>query len=220
MVTRCAVFDFDGTLVQSVQIKHDAFYAAAAGIPGAAAELKLILDDPAAGDRYKIFANLAARLGNTGGADPRALAARYTTICFDKISVCPEVPGAQECLRTLKRRGVRLFLHSRTPIDALQSLVQARRLARYFDAVWGAPMHRAEALRLALADVGCPPGEAVLVSDDGFDVSIAAQAGTHFVGVASGSAAPAEFASHHVIRALDHLPNLLQQASIGPSSTC
>jgi phosphoglycolate phosphatase-like HAD superfamily hydrolase len=221
LVIRCAIFDFDGTLAQSVQIKRDAFYAAATGIPGATAALKEILADPAAGDRHRVFATLAARLGSAAGPHTAVqLTERYTALCFAQISACPEVPGALECLQALQRAGVRLFLHSRTPIDALLPLVRARALAGHFEAIWGAPTHRKEAVRQALAAVRCAPREAVLVSDDGPDALVAAEAGVRFVGVALGdsTSAPPEFASATVLATLTGLPALLRAAEAAAQS--
>ena len=56
------VFDFDGTLIDSNEIKLSAFYEVTAHISGAVAELDRIFQDPDRGDRYDIFAALQARL--------------------------------------------------------------------------------------------------------------------------------------------------------------
>ena len=45
MTIRCVVFDFDGTLVRSVAIKHDSYFAAVADIPGGAEIFRGIIQE-------------------------------------------------------------------------------------------------------------------------------------------------------------------------------
>ena len=63
---RCAVFDFDGTLVMSNDIKREGFFAVTAEIAGGRAAMEALLADPP-GDRYAIFAAFAARFGLDAG---------------------------------------------------------------------------------------------------------------------------------------------------------
>ena len=60
MGTRCVVFDFDGTLVQSNEIKRQAFYEVVKNIADAKPLMDEILRFPKSGTRFEVFAALVA----------------------------------------------------------------------------------------------------------------------------------------------------------------
>ena len=55
---KCAIFDFDGTLVQSNEIKKETFYEVTQNFSELSSILDKILSNPDSGDRYKIFDTL------------------------------------------------------------------------------------------------------------------------------------------------------------------
>lgn len=155
----CVVFDFDGTLVRSNAVKRQSLYDAVANVAGATEALDGILRRPRLGDRYQIFAALAAELAADGAAVDWV--ARYTRLC-ERISRCPEVPRATAALRRLSQTGVTLYLNSGTPRLALQPIAQARGFARYLNGILGAPESKSvrspcsrSAIRAAAVEVGC-----------------------------------------------------------------
>ena len=218
MVVGCAVFDFDGTLVQSVEIKRRGFFAVTKGIPGAADALDDVLADPHSGDRHQVFAELVARLRARGMREvpaPQQLAAAYSRYCEEGIAICPEVPGAARSLEVLRDGGLRLYLHSRTPLNALQPLVRLRGLDRHFLQVFGAPQSRREAVYSVLERERLSPEQVLLVSDDGGDASLADEIGLQFVGVVlEGNRAPPEFSGRAVLANLAALPAMAGLAAV------
>jgi phosphoglycolate phosphatase-like HAD superfamily hydrolase len=189
VTVRCVAFDFDGTLVDSNKIKRQAFFAVAGAWPDADRILCELLDGPSVGTRYDVLAALAARLPVT--EDYRAAQAaqwveEYTRLCEEQIAVAPEIEGAQAGVRQLHDRGMRLYINSATPEDALRRLVVRRRLLPLFDGVYGAPSSKIENLRRVCTNADCSPRQLVFVGDSDADRVAAREADCMFVLVGRG----------------------------------
>jgi phosphoglycolate phosphatase-like HAD superfamily hydrolase len=140
---RGVVFDFDDTLVRSQQIKRDAFHvvAEAAGAPREIVEAALARRPTA--DRFQIFGRIARMLARGGHLPPglevdglaRRMVDEYSARCEERISVAPEVPGAEGALRELCEAGYALFVNSGTPTVYLERLLERRSMGCPFLAV-------------------------------------------------------------------------------------
>jgi phosphoglycolate phosphatase-like HAD superfamily hydrolase len=180
------VFDFDGTLIRSNQIKRDCFYAVVAGVPGAATILGDLFASGYRGDRFALFREVARRLGRDGMIgvpEPDELAAGYGRLCRERIAAAPEVPGAEAALTRLAAAGARLYLISATPQQALEEVVADRGLTRFFDLVLGAPTGKPTHLRRVIEARGIDAAEIVIVGDGRDDQSAALDIGCRFVAV-------------------------------------
>ena len=102
---KCVVFDFDGTLVKSNEIKRRVFYEVTEDIVGAGPVLDELFSVPDSGDRYNIFDALIKnlKLGQEVGISAVYLSDLYTKICEHKISEAPEAFGAFNTLTELKK---------------------------------------------------------------------------------------------------------------------
>ncbi|MFQ5566455.1 MAG: HAD family hydrolase [Paracoccaceae bacterium] len=189
------VFDFDGTLVRSNQLKRDCFFEVVADVPGAAAVVGELFASNFCGDRFALFREVARRLGPermTGVAEPDELAAEYGRLCRARIAEAPEVPGAEAALTMLADGGARLFLISATPQQALEDVVADRGLTRYFDRVLGAPTAKPAHLRRVIEACGVGAADVVLVGDGRDDQAAALEVGCRFVAVTDQPNAPLE----------------------------
>ena len=178
---RGVVFDFDGTLVVSNQIKRNAFLELAEGFPNGRALMDVILREADDRDRYWIFDAFARRLQD--GADASRLAERYTVICEELIAAAPEVTGARASLEHLLQSGKKLFLNSATPAGPLAALAHLRRLDDLFEGIYGAPAKKHENLAAIRAHSGYAPKELLVVGDGESDRFSAEIAGSYFVAV-------------------------------------
>ncbi len=176
---RAIVFDFDGTLIDSNQVKLSAFYEVTAHIPGAGAELDRIFQDPDRGDRYEIFTTLQARLGSDGAALIKAYGQRCETVILDKLAKS----RVTETLDTLKAEGRKLFIASATPEVDLVAMLDKSDLAARFDGIHGRPAGKADILKRIMEDHDLQPSTMVLVGDGEDDCRGAAEFGCRFVGI-------------------------------------
>jgi phosphoglycolate phosphatase-like HAD superfamily hydrolase len=209
VVVRAAVFDFDGTLVQSANIKRQAYVEVVATLPDAQPLLRDILQGPAPGDRYAVFAELERRLQAKRLAAPPAgaLAAAYTRYCDDAIGRAADVPGAAACLRQLSSAGVRLHLVSRTPTEHLRTQAALRPWGPAFAAINGSPKPKRATLAAVASEFGAD--SVVMVSDDLADAEAALGVGCRFVGVQSAGSETTDFGDLPVVNDLTALPAIL-----------
>lgn len=181
---RCVAFDFDGTLVRSNAIKQQAFYEVVGDVEGGICAIRRIFEDGIEGNRYRLFAELARRLGRKRPEDfTLTLAARYSDLCRRLIAVCDEIPGARTTLEMLFGRGLPLYLVSATPETDLLPIVEERKLTALFRRIHGGPTTKASLLAGIIADEAIDPHELAMVGDRDDDRAAAEAVGCHFIAV-------------------------------------
>ena len=181
----CAVvFDFDGVILESADVKTDAFVELYA--EHGTDVVRRVREHHLANlgiSRFKKFAWIAEHvLGRPlGEADSAALGERFAQLAFDKVLAAPFVPGADAALGTLGTLGLPQFVASGTPHDELALIVERRGLSPAFREVHGAPREKPDVLRDVMARHALVP-EAVLFIGDGMsDYKAARAAGTAFL---------------------------------------
>jgi phosphoglycolate phosphatase len=193
MATQCCpirvvVFDFDGTLVDSNEIKRQGFLNLAARHPkGHRAMLAVLVNG---GDRLTVLSNFANRMAKYGKIlDVDELVALYGLEVDGAVSVAPEILGATPLLAELRQRGLRLHVNSATPHRSLLLVLRARGWSDRFDGIHGGPAIKAETLHRICTDERVEPEEVVVVGDGEDDAASAMAIGCKFVAVGSRPAA-------------------------------
>lgn len=182
MPVRAFIFDFDGTLVDSNDMKESAFFSVTAGIIGAASMLEKILAEPDRGDRYDIFEKLVNKLGDSK-LDAGRLIDAYGAFCEREILVLLRTSRIIPLLDGLKAKGYALFIASATPEVNLIPLISKSPFARLFEAVCGRPRSKAAILRDICQGRGWSPHEVIMVGDGVLDSQAAVEFGCRFIGV-------------------------------------
>ena len=196
------VFDFDGTLVLSNQLKHDGFFAIAEEFVNGPASMQAILQD-SPGDRSAILTRFAAVVD--GGTDPTGLIDRYSQWCEERIVACPERPGASIVLRQLREQGLRIYVNSATPLVPLLAVVNRRYPRNTFDGVYGGHGQKTQNLQAIMAKEIANRATIVLVGDGVDDYRASIEFGCGFVGVTGGTLDDGA----HQVRLLSNLEDLL-----------
>lgn len=212
----CVAFDFDGTLVDSNQVKIQSFYKIVEDYDPSGCTVTEVLQRCAHQDRYGITRELAREFKAKGLIPPPTStevlglqwAEAYTAICETAIVRCPEVPGASGILSWLLNEGIPLYLNSKTPAKALHQLVTLRNLTHYFSGIYGAPASKLENLRHIQELTQAKPDEMLFVGDSEDDLEAAGTFGCHFAGVILG-----ENSRFRLIPTL-HVPSLDQLRAI------
>jgi len=190
----CVIFDFDGTLVDSNQVKVQSFYEIVEDYDPNGQIVSEILQRCSNEDRYGITRELAREFVAKGlippgpGAESLGLqwAETYTENCERAIVRCPEVPGTSAILPWLLNQGIHLFLNSKTPAQALKRIVSLRNLSHHFTEILGAPTSKLENLHHIQELTRARPNEMVFVGDSEDDQQASAEFCCHFVGVILG----------------------------------
>jgi phosphoglycolate phosphatase len=182
-VLRCAVFDLDGTLVDSAPDLHAALdrLMAVKRLPGfARAEVVGMIGD---GVRVLLERAYAARSIALDEADLQHFMTDYEanaavlTRAFD---------GIPELLGGLRDAGWRLAVCTNKPEGAARVLLSGLGLDGHFSALGGGdsfPMRKPDPghLRATLAAAGAAPEDAVMIGDHRNDIEAARGAGVHAI---------------------------------------
>jgi phosphoglycolate phosphatase-like HAD superfamily hydrolase len=187
MALRAVILDFDGTLVESVGIKDEAFRALyAEEAPERLDEIMAYHTSRNATLRFEKFRHIdEAILGRPHTAETAArLAARFSDLVFGRICAAPAVAGIDALMRACE--GLPMHLVSMSPDGELARILAARGLDRRLAGVYGGSWRKAEAIADALAREGAARAEAVFVGDTDEDRLAAEEAGVAFVGRDSG----------------------------------
>lgn len=188
---RCVIFDFDGTIRQSVSIKHEAYYLAVRDIERGDEIFREIIREFPTMTRYSGCELFAERARALGIATPsgKELAERYSRACEDAIAACPEVPGAGAFLDWLRPRCVDCFVVSGTPQVPLRETVRRIGLDDRFVDVLGDPTGKPQHYADILAQTGHAPETLLAIGDGDDDKAAALSVGGRFVRVKGGAGA-------------------------------
>jgi phosphoglycolate phosphatase len=186
MGIRAIVFDFDGTLVESNQIKYDVYFELFPSDSRHARIIRDVLSESFEQTRYVILEEILRRLGVGDHAHVRRevnkLAERYNDIVLAGAKTCPERPGAEKALRRLAS-VYPLYLSSTTPQVSLEEIIRFRKWDGYFRAVFGYPHEKTETLRRIMALEKAHCDQVLVVGDGESDRKSAAESGCPFAQV-------------------------------------
>jgi HAD superfamily hydrolase (TIGR01549 family) len=190
-VIHAVVLDFDGVIVESADVKTEAFRALFApwGEEVAHAVVAHHLRHEGI-SRFEKFRHAYREILRRplGPEEERELGERFSALVEDQVVAVPLVHGAREFLETAP---VPLYVASGTPGAELARIVARRGLHPYFKAVFGSPSGKGEILRRIVDTGGFERGAVVMVGDAWSDFTGAREAGVSFVGrVRPGSASP------------------------------
>lgn len=183
------VFDFDGTLVQSNQLKYDAFFELFPRDEEHAALIRDVLGTHLEASRYVILNEILKAKGiqeNTRKAHVELLARRYNEIVLEGVKTCPPCPEAERTLQQFQP-SYALYLSSTTPEETLREIVQFRNWMQYFQEVFGYPRQKTDTLRHILDREHVTPAQIVVVGDGESDRNSAQEMGCLFFDVKESS---------------------------------
>lgn len=183
MTIKAIILDFDGVVLESVDIKTRAFRELFKGYPEHLDDIIKFHIDNAGMSRFEKFKTIyrdylkrpldereETRLGNT-----------FSELVLEELLRCPFVPGAQRFLE--KYSGLyHLFLASATPESELREIVAQRGLALFFRRIYGSPRTKPNILREILREYGWLAGEIMFIGDATNDYLAAKSLGVPFLG--------------------------------------
>jgi phosphoglycolate phosphatase-like HAD superfamily hydrolase len=180
-VIRALVFDFDGVILESADVKTDAFVELYAE-HGSEVVGKVRTHHLAnlGISRFKKFSWIAENvLGKPiTEAESQQLGIRFSDLAFAKVLAAPFVPGAELALRAI---SLPMFVASGTPHDELRMIVDRRGLAPRFREVHGSPAEKPGILRDLLGRHALAPRDVLFVGDGMSDYKAAVEVGVEFL---------------------------------------
>lgn len=179
---KALIFDFDGVLVESVDIKTTAFCELFKSFPEywcAIKEFHLKNGGLSRDEKIKYYYKqlLKRALSQRTLSDK---AAQFRRLVINKVIEAPFVPGALELLETCVGR-FSLFIASGTPQTELREIIHRRGMTLYFHGVFGSPQRKEVIFDKILKRNLLQPEEAIYLGDSETDLYAAKKKGLHFI---------------------------------------
>ncbi len=182
---KCVIFDFDGTLVDSNQIKRKAFFSVTSHLSIYNRIMSDILEDPKIGNRFEIFDCYVKRLNEKYKyiVDSSDLVNEYTLLCEKKIVKATSIKGADKALMVLKKIDVKVVLSSATPFETLNKIIRKRKMSHLFDNIFGSPESKEEHINKVMNIYSLKSNEILYIGDSEIDRKTALISECFFLGV-------------------------------------
>lgn len=138
------IFDFDGTIVDSNEIKRFSFFKVTAQLGDVGNIVNEVLKSTK-GDRTTIIETILKKCYKEGLVSSninmdemkKILIKEYNEMCEIEISRCNEIEEAKKTLSYLVNEGYSLFLNSSTPIINLFKIIELIELKSFFKNIYG-----------------------------------------------------------------------------------
>lgn len=213
IMLKAVIFDFDGVICESVEVKTRAFRKLFKAYPK---HLKAIIayhERNGGLSRYKKFAYIYKHILKMKLApkDSRRLGKKFSRYSLEAVIKARPVKGAGPFLKKYHKR-LKLYVVSGTPQDEMRLIIRRRKMGKFFHAVYGSPETKKQLIVKILKSGKLKRSEAVFVGDSVNDLEGAARAGIPFIGrIHKGPANP--FAKNRqvlgIIRDLTELEPLI-----------
>ena len=182
------VFDFDGVLVDSVEVKTEAFAELYMRHGQQVVEQVVQYHREHGGvsrfDKFRHFHTIF--LGQTISKNQaQNLASQFSAIVMDKVVQAPSITGADDFLRYCQTQQLDCAVNSATPQDEIRLIVERRGLSKFFNYVLGSPATKSANLSKLIKLYQCSVDEMVFFGDADSDFHAAAEHGVEFVGIGS-----------------------------------
>lgn len=190
--TEAVIFDFDGVLVESADVKTEAFAAIYRRYGDEVAKKAIAYHLEHAGiSRYVKFRHLHETLLGLSLSDQEvaSLGEQFSQLVIDAVIAAPWVPGACEFVEKYCD-GLPLFVASGTPDDELKMIVSRCGMGRFFRSTHGVPATKGEIVRAIVKQHGFDPRQVLMIGDATADLEGARSGGTRFLGRVRGEPNP------------------------------
>ena len=179
---KAVVFDFDGVIIDSAEIKTRAFQQLFAAYPDKVEEIVDYHKRNAGISRYVKFRHFYENmLGKSlSAAEEVQLGEEFSQIVLQQILAAPLVPGAGEFL-SQNQDHYDFFVASGTPEDELRYIMDHRNLSHLFREIHGTPKSKVEIIEDVLRRYSYGREEVVFVGDAESDRAAANKAGVFFI---------------------------------------
>ena len=178
---KAIVFDFDGVIIESFDIKTQAFWE----LFRDSDKVEKIVEyhkQNGGVSRYKKFRYIYSEILKQPLDDKtfKDLGEKFSNLVVEEVKKCPYVPGAIEFIRSNSAK-LKLFIASGTPEEELRAIVAARGITKYFKGIYGSPSIKSEILHGILGRENLDKKDLVFIGDTITDYNEAIKIGVPFM---------------------------------------
>ena len=180
---KAIIFDFDGVICESVDVKIEAFRKLFSGYPK---DLDRIMDyhiRTGGISRYVKFKVIYQDIlkKKLMPAASKELGKKFSDYVYRAIVKAPLVHGALPFLKNYYQQ-IAFFVASGTPQGEVRSIVKAKKLERFFKGVYGSPKSKYDIIQFILKKNKIEANSVIFVGDSINDYDGAHQARIKFIG--------------------------------------
>jgi len=177
------IFDFDGVIAQSVEVKTEAF-ADMYKEYGKAVVNKVVQHHEDNGgmsrfEKFRLYHNTFLNKSITD-YEISALADKFSNLVLEKVINSPYVPGVINYVKKSYYK-YKLFISTGTPIDEMKEILIRRNIIKYFQEVFGAPNKKQAHVDIILSKYCLKASELIFYGDSNSDLEAANYADIEFV---------------------------------------
>jgi len=179
---RALIFDFDGVIAESVDVKTEAFRELFKDYPDSVDAIEKFHLDNGGMSRYDKFRHIYANIlkQELPGERFSELCESFHKLVVDKVVEAPFVEGSIGVL-DLCAGKYPMYIVSGTPEGEMKEIVERRALEGYFLGIYGSPDSKTRSIRKILVDNGFKPEEVLFIGDSKNDLQAAEETGVIFI---------------------------------------
>jgi len=177
------LFDFDGVICESVNIKTEAFYEMYLPYGEEIAQkVKKYHIDNGGMSRYDKFKYYEQTFFSQELSPEKTiiLSEQFSKLVKKKVIEAPFVEGALAFLQK-NSKDYKCFIVSATPMDEMQEIARAKKIDHYFEEIFGSPKNKIEWGEHILETYEIEPEETLFIGDAMNDFTAAKENGMHFL---------------------------------------
>jgi phosphoglycolate phosphatase-like HAD superfamily hydrolase len=179
------IFDFDGVVVESGEIKTQAFanlyQEYGETVMAEVAKYHVLNGGMSRYHKFRYFQETLLEKPPLTAEEERQLDQRFSELVVEAVIASAPVPGAAELIQREAER-IPLFVASGTPEAELNTIVVRRGLASYFTAVRGSPTPKQKLIGDILSTHGLLPERVLMIGDALIDYQSAIVNNVAFIG--------------------------------------
>jgi phosphoglycolate phosphatase len=180
MMTEAIILDFDGVILDSAKLKNEVFTKLYTLYPNIYEKaMRNHMKYPGA-TRYKKF-KYVAKLASNPDLE-KELAERFRFMLLTELVYAKYIPGALEFLEKYHAK-IPLYIVSASPIDELDEITRSKKLANYFDKIYGNADNKERYIIDIVRNNDYSREDVIFVGDMLSDYRAAKKAGVGFVGI-------------------------------------
>lgn len=186
---KAIIFDFDGVILDSVNVKTNAF-AKMFESYGEEVRTKVIAHHLANGgiSRFEKFKHYYKEFLDVVLSEDelKLLGEKFSNFVYDGVINSAFIPGVINFLDKLKF-SITFFIASGTPEEEILKIVDEKKLAKYFKKIYGSPKTKKEIIEEILNENNYERNELVFIGDAITDYNAARNTGVKFIGIKSST---------------------------------
>jgi HAD superfamily hydrolase (TIGR01549 family) len=180
---KAIIFDFDGVIVESIDVKKEAFRRLFENYPQHINQIVEYHMRNGGISRFVKFEYIYREIfkKELTEEESQRLGREFSENAVEGVITSPFVKGALEFLEKY-HKDIKCFVASGTPQDEMELVVDRRGLNQYFCGVYGSPTAKADIAREILRKYPLRPQEVLFVGDSINDFEGAQKVGVPFIG--------------------------------------